>query len=191
MSDFAPIEAVAAIMDGFARPWFVSGGWAIDLFLGQVTRDHEDVELGIARADQAALHAHLNGWSLSKAISGEWIPWSADERLELPVFQVRAQRADDVPDEFEFFLNEIVDGVWRSRRNQAITRPAAELALRTPGGIPFLAPEIQLLYKAKHHRPKDDHDFERARPRLSAAQRAWLKETLQACYGDDPWLAQL
>jgi hypothetical protein len=47
MSAFEPIEAVARVMAGFPRPWFVSGGWAIDLFVGRVTREHEDLEVGL------------------------------------------------------------------------------------------------------------------------------------------------
>ena len=46
---FEQIEITAAHMDGFPAPWFVSGGWAIDLFLGRVTRDHSDIEIGIYR----------------------------------------------------------------------------------------------------------------------------------------------
>ena len=38
----------AARMDGADFPWFVAGGWAIDLFLGTRTRDHEDLEIAVA-----------------------------------------------------------------------------------------------------------------------------------------------
>lgn len=53
------VLAAAAIMSAFPRPWFVSGGWALDLFVGHVTREHEDLEIGIARADQSLLHDFL------------------------------------------------------------------------------------------------------------------------------------
>ncbi len=42
------------------------------------------------------------------------------------------------------------------------------------GGIPCLAPEAVLLFKAKHRRDKDEADFARALPKLDAAQRRWL-----------------
>jgi hypothetical protein len=38
----------AARMEGADFPWFVAGGWAIDLFLGTRTRDHEDLEIAVA-----------------------------------------------------------------------------------------------------------------------------------------------
>jgi hypothetical protein len=70
-------------------------------------------------------------------------------------------------------------------------RAAAAIYQVSSLGIPILAPEIQLLYKAKHHLPKDEHDFQHALPFMSAAQRAWLKEMLPRCYGEDRWITEL
>jgi hypothetical protein len=39
---------IAARMQCADFPWFVAGGWAIDLFLGTRTRDHEDLEIAVA-----------------------------------------------------------------------------------------------------------------------------------------------
>jgi hypothetical protein len=210
MGSFDRIAAVAQLMEGFPRPWFVSGGWAIDLFVGRVTREHRDREVGVFRQDQQALREHLSGWALFKAITGPngggWVPWVEGEWLELPVHQILVRPArvptergcgapvteqDPCPEEFEFFLNEAADGVWRCRRNMEITRPAGEISLTSISGIPIIAPEIQLLYKAKGHRPKDEHDFRQALPLLDASRRAWLKEALPRCYGPDPWTAEL
>ena len=30
-------------MQGFSKPWFVAGGWALDLYLGHKTREHSDI----------------------------------------------------------------------------------------------------------------------------------------------------
>lgn len=77
---FATILAFGQVMAGFPRPWFVSGGWVIDLFLDRVTRDHADLEVGIFRRDQGALSRHLAGWRLAKAVDGPqggaWAPWA-------------------------------------------------------------------------------------------------------------------
>jgi hypothetical protein len=50
-------------------------------------------------------------------------------------------------------------------------------------GIPFLAPEVVLLIKARPgtDRPgmdNDQRDFEAALPMLSAQQRSWLKDAI-------------
>jgi hypothetical protein len=195
MASFEAIEAVARVMAGFPRPWFVSGGWAIDLFAGQVTREHADLEVGLFRCDQERLRAHLAGCELCKAVTGpeggEWVPWGADEWLELPLFQIRAQQAGREPREFEFFLNDASGEDWLCRRNAAITRPVAEISGLSITGIPFIVPEIQLLYKAKWHREKDEHDFQTALSRMSPTQRAWLKAGLEIIHPADPWLAAL
>jgi hypothetical protein len=57
--------------------------------------------------------------------------------------------------------------------------------------VSFLRPDVQLLYKAKYHRPKDNGDFENALPLMSEKQRRWLREALQQVHPADPWLARL
>ena len=78
------------------------------------------------------------------------------------------------------------EAVERERALLQVTAPAAKR-----DEIPTLAPEIQLLFKAKYHRPKDDHDFRTALPLLSPAQRDWLKQGLEVCYGQDAWTVEL
>src|SRR5213080_2679525 len=119
MSSLEEIEDVAQEMERFPRPWFVSGGWAIDLFVGRVTRKHADREIGIFRQDQRALQALLSDRALFKAVSGpdggEYVPWEPGEWLALPIHQILVRPAGSEPprgpwknrlDEFEFFLNE-------------------------------------------------------------------------------------
>jgi len=59
------------------------------------------------------------------------------------------------------------------------------------GSRRVLAPEVQLLYKSKGLRPKDETDFAAARTALDAAQRAWLAGALAKVSPDHPWLAHL
>ena len=49
---FAPVEPLAHDLKVFERPWYISSGWALDLFLGRVTRVHHDVDFVVARTDQ-------------------------------------------------------------------------------------------------------------------------------------------
>jgi hypothetical protein len=75
---------------------------------------------------------------------------------------------------------------WVSRRYSDVRRPIAAIG-RMSGGIPYLAPEIQLFYKAKNVRPKDELDFAQMLPMLSAGQREWLRTALAATYGVHVW----
>src|SRR5690348_7257001 len=92
---FDELMAVTALMGGYPHVWFVSGGWAIDLFLGRVTREHEDIEVGILRSQQKDARWLLEpDWKLEKAATTAegpaWVPWYEGEYLVLPIHQVRA-----------------------------------------------------------------------------------------------------
>jgi len=65
-------------------------------------------------------------------------------------------------------LDESEDDRWVFRRHPAIQRPLSLAVRRDSNGIPFLAPEIQLLYKARPVRAEDQADFDRVAPRLHA-----------------------
>src|SRR5450631_2540806 len=114
------LENVATVMHDFQRPWWVAGGWAVDMFLGSITRSQSDVDIAVLRADQDMLWRYLKGWALFKAISGTLYPWSAEERLELPVHEIRAHRAGE---SLEFLFNERVADRWAFRRNTAVSMP--------------------------------------------------------------------
>jgi hypothetical protein len=177
----------------------VCGGWAIDLFLDRRTREHEDVEVGVFRRDQDALRAHFRGWGRFKSSPG-WTPWEEDEVLELPIHQVLFRPPGSGPppepwepalEERQVFLEDVEGDVWICRRDPQLRRPLSELTARAPAGIPFVVPEIQLLYKAKHHLDKDEHDFRAVLPLLTSEQRAWLWRALTVVHPGDPWLAEL
>lgn len=70
--------------------------------------------------------------------------------------------------------------------------PLERLGRLSDGGVPYLAPEVQLLYKSKSRRAKDEQDFEAALPVLDVHGRAWLAETIALVEGaDHPWAARL
>src|SRR5271155_5744461 len=104
-ADFTPILNVVQVMRGFPARWFVSGGGAIDLFPGDVTRSHADIEIGIYRRDQQQLWRQLPGWSFERAIPAAegttWVSWEENEELQLPVHQIRARRRDAQSCEFD------------------------------------------------------------------------------------------
>jgi hypothetical protein len=194
---YADLLRVVRVMHTFPAPWYVSGGWAIDALAGRATRTHEDVEIGIARQDQGYLHPHLASWQLYKVVhnarrnDADLIPWEREERLELPIHQIVAQCPGARPPEFEFFLNEVWEDEWQFRKERSIRRPFSTSCRQTAQGIPVLAPELQLLYKATLHRPKDEHDFQTALAYLGPDQRSWLQQALERFRPGDPWLDAL
>jgi len=183
---------VAAVMRDVACPWWIAGGWAIDLFVGRVTREHADVEVGVFMPDQGAIRSLLADRELRRVRNDAWEPWLAGDPIELPEFQIQARSTTGAgPDVFDVFLNPLEGDDWVSRRHDGLRVRADQIVLRSDSGIPFLRPEIQLLYKAKHHRPKDEADFQAALPLLGRPARRWLVDALAQYHPGDPWIARL
>lgn len=190
---FEELQWVGGLMGDFPRPWFVAGGWAIDLFLNRPTRPHEDIDVALLRRDQEVLQGYLRGWNLRKAIPGVrrvMEAWGEGERLEPPVHEIHANDPRGERPELEFLLNESTGGVWRFRRKLEVARPISQMGGVSSTGIPYLAPEIVLLYKAKDPTEADETDFRNARPALADEPGEWLRISLEACHPEHPWLAE-
>ncbi|HEX5810010.1 MAG TPA: GrpB family protein [Anaerolineales bacterium] len=190
---FAPVEGVARELQEVSFPWYISGGWALDLFLGRVTRMHHDVDVIVPYSAQMELRKHLTArtWELVTPFEKRLEVWPPHMQLQLPRHQVHAHRDGDFID---FLLTEM-DGVWRYRREPQVLRSLERMGLRTESGIPYLAPELALLFKSRNtsnkDRPKDQLDFENVLPHLEAERRAWLYWALVATSPDHPWIRQL
>jgi hypothetical protein len=92
--------------------------------------------------------------------------------------------------ELELFLMESDGSRWQFRRDPRVTLELERVGLER-GGVPYLAPEIALLYKAKQPRAHDEADFEVVLPRLTPARRSWLRTALASQDSRHPWLPRL
>jgi hypothetical protein len=150
------------------------------------------VDVAISRADQLTLYDYLRarGWTLLTPFDEQLWPWPPHMRLEPPRHQVHALRDGAFID---FLLTDLEGGVWRYRREPTIIRELGRARLRSADGIPFLAPELVLLFKSKNtsgrERGKDQTDFQEVYTRLEPERRAWLRWALLATEPAHPWLA--
>lgn len=72
------------------------------------------------------------------------------------------------------------------RRDRRISRVIDAFgALRD--GVPFVRPEIVLLFKSKAPRYKDSRDFARVAPLLEPPAREWLRAALRMAHAASPW----
>jgi uncharacterized protein (DUF952 family) len=194
---------VEPVMHGFEAPWWIAGGWAVDLALGRVTRAHGDVDVAVRFGDQEAVRAHLDGWDLRVPYAGgPFARWAPGEMLELPVkHQIWARRppGDGLTWEeyaadpsFIEFLFEQVDGEsWTFRREPAVRRPVAGYGTRSLG-LPCVRLEVSLLYKAKAPIvAKNQADFDSSLPALDDGARAWLREAVARSHAGHPWIERL
>jgi hypothetical protein len=92
---------------------------------------------------------------------------------------------------FQVMLAESSNEEWVYRRNPAIRMPLKRMGFHPLWALPYLAPEIVLLFKSKHLQAHDRIDFNVALPVMSADSRAWLRAALERSTPDHEWLAAL
>ena len=187
-SAWSPAEVADRLAAVNAR-WCVAGGWALDLFVGEKTREHEDLEVAVPADDFPAVRSALAGFDLYVVGSGH--RWPLDS-MAFSVFHqtwvwepaARAYRLD--------VFREPHDGdAWIARRDESIRMPYRELIEHTSDGIPYARPEVVLLFKAKHAREKDDGDLAAALPHLDARRRRWLADALALVHPGHRWIAEV
>ncbi|MFE7639571.1 nucleotidyltransferase domain-containing protein [Kitasatospora sp. NPDC057518] len=188
-SCWAPAE-VAQRLAGIGTPWYVAAGWALDLFRGRRTRAHGDIEIGIPAAGFPEVRDRFPGYAFDAAGSGRiW----ADAAPEVLAAVHQTWLRDPATGDYLLdVFREPHDGdTWICRRDETIRLPYREIIHHTRDGIPYLAPELVLLFKAKHVREKDQSDFDATVPHLTPAQRETLTGLLARVHPGHPWLADL
>ncbi|WP_371623664.1 hypothetical protein OG245_12925 [Streptomyces sp. NBC_01116] len=188
-SSWTPVE-VAQRLAGVSVPWCVAAGWALDLFRGGQTRVHGDIEIAIPETGFPEVRRRFPGYVFDAAGSGRI--WE-DARPETLAAVHQTWLRDPATGNYLLdVFREPHDGdTWICRRDARIRLPYSEIVHRTGDGIPYLAPELVLLFKAKHARPKDRRDFDATVPHLTRAQRTTLAELLARVHPGHAWLTDL
>jgi hypothetical protein len=173
---------------GGVEPWGVVGGWSIDLHLGRQTRHHGDLEIAVPQQSFGLVAAAVT--DLEWDVVGDGHLWPYPEALDdFPQTWLRD------PTSGSFLLDVIReshdDATWRYRRDPTITVPYVEAYLRTEHGLRYLAPELAVLFKAKHQRPKDEQDFVAVLPAMNEQQRHRLRTWLERTEPGHAWLKAL
>lgn len=182
---------LARRLSAVGRPWCVVGGWALDLWHGRQTREHDDLEFTVLRQDLPAFRAALGDMALFTAGDGIVAPLADGVAPPEAIFQIwvldRATRRWRV----DMMIEPGTPDEWIYKRDARIHRPRDEMVAVTADGVPHLAPAAVLLFKAKHLRPKDEADFAAALPKLVAGERAWLRESLALLHPGHAWIEAL
>lgn len=185
--------------------WAVCGGFALDLFLGRETRVHGDLDIAVTEAARGKIEPFMRarGWQVYEFRGqGGLRPLAkrtpSEPGRNLMCVREGCELVTFWPcDEPGMVLHE-----WHSRGIQTLNyveflfqgeppflgRDPDKAVIRVDG-IPCLAPEVVLLYKASQpERDANRADYEAAFPRLTPDQRTWL---LQALPPDHPWPAEM
>jgi hypothetical protein len=169
------LTEVQTAFDGAPFRWWISGGIALDLFAGRSWRVHEDTDVGVLRRDLHSLRVVTKTWDIQVAAAGRLSTWSNQELYsEQHENNLWCRKDQNQPWCLDVTIGEGNDECWIYRRDPEITATWDSAVLFSTEGIPYLAPEIQLLYKSKDIRDKDETDAREVIPILDAARQEWL-----------------
>jgi hypothetical protein len=208
------------LMSSFPEPWALAGGWAVDAWLGRVTRPHLDVDFAIF--DQPALFNYLSGWQLigheEGAVANQAGADLWDGRPLLPPAHLHGRAPEDsgpLPERFDHSGMRVLfpnDGFWADiqlcerpadkwilNREPRVALPLTDAIRESGWGLPTVAPLAILFLKAtmyvgtkNHLRPHDETDFAALLPLLTGEQRSWLREAVTRVYiGEHPWIGKM
>lgn len=192
-----PTDAAKLFAD-YPGTWWVAAGWALEAFTG-VQRHHADLDLSVLRGELPLLRAHLAGrldvWTASSGALFPLLPdddpdAAPDDILPTDCEQVWVRPSAFEPWEYDIQLAPGDSELWIYKRDHRIRMPLTD-ALWERGGVRYMRPDIQLLYKARGLRDKDQADFTATLPYLDAEQRDWLRASLTRTIPGHPWIAAL
>jgi hypothetical protein len=200
--DGPPVEAwsmawtpdrAATALEGVTAPWAVAGGWALDLWLGRQTREHEDLEIAVPAAFFPEIQARLEslGLKLFDIDDGQVIALGPGEAPRRRTHQTWVMCPAINGWRMDIFREPGDVDTWVYRRTGELSAPRPWACGRGAGGVPFVAPQIVLLFKAKAARVKDEADFALVTPRLSPEARDWLAAALAVIHPGHPWIDRL
>ena len=185
-----PDEALDRLR-GLDVPWYIAAGWAIDLFVGHQRREHEDLEIAVP--DDAFPHVlELLGELEFYAVGdGEVALLAESPERRAETHQTWGLDRAAFEWRIDVFREPSIGGEWVCRRDEQIRLPYDDLIERTVDGIPYVRPEIALLFKAKSARPKDEDDLSDVLPLLDASRRGRLRDWIALVHPGHAWLGHL
>ena len=183
-------EQVAERLGGVEAPWCIAAGWALDLFRGEQSRPHGDLEIAMPAAEFPEIRDRFPEYGFDAVGSGRvWTAAGPDVLAATHQTWVRDPASGRFL--FDVFREPHEGGTWICRRDESLRLPYDAIIERTADGIPYLLPELVLLFKAKAMRPKDQADFDGVLPLLGRARRDVLRGWLERVHPGHPWLAEL
>lgn len=159
--------------------WWISGGNALDLHIGKSWRTHDDIDVGFVRSEAEIVYGWMKAWDLWIASGGALVRWRGEQlHVDEEQNNVWARKNDEQHWSIDLTVGDGDSRRWAYRRDSRLSRPWEEAVLHTDEGVPYLAPDLQLLFKSKDNRPKDDVDAAEVIPLLDERQRRFLNEAL-------------
>ncbi len=203
------IAEANALLKGQEFTYAVCGGFALDLFLGYETRIHGDIDILAFWEDREAIITYMQskGYIVYEMLGGGKVHRITDirvqEKLRKNIFccteeceLVRLYDTEE-PDVYwidfqhtglsklnyiEFLFNEKTEEEFVYVRDERVRRELKKAILETDG-VPYLAPELCLLFKSTDiEREGYQQDFELTIGKLNTEQRTCFESAMELMY---------
>lgn len=179
-------HAVATLLDGAPVRWWLSGGAALDRWLGSAIRDRRNIDVSVVRTDLSRLIASLPDGLEAFAMRDEsLVPFAEvgpDDEIQ-PVFVWDTARRAWV---LRVNVEDGAPSVWVYKRDPRLQLPW-DRAVLDLDGIPTGAPEVQLVWKALRPRPEDELDMIAVVAKLSDEARTWYERAILSIHPHSTW----
>lgn len=166
--------------------WALAGGYALEASAGGARRRaHSDIEIACFRDELPALLDQLAGFEIFVARNKQVTPYLRSAEPP-PPWSLWVRRPRQELWDFEILVEERDGTDWLYRRAPEIRLPVEKVFLRQSPteAMLYVAPEVQLLYKAKAPRPKDFEDFRAFWPGLNEQRQDWLRAAIATAHPD-------
>ena len=180
------VDDLAALFGEVDARWWLSGGVALEHWLGEPIREQANIDISTLPGDVAtivaALPEPLRAWAVldEGLVAFEDVPEGADLQTigvhhpERDVWVLQVNVEDGTADR------------WLYRRDPRLGIPWDE-AVVDVNGVPTGAPGIQLLWKTLRPRPQDEVDRAAVLPALTDEQRARLERDTLSIHPHSTW----
>jgi len=183
----------------------ICGGYAIELFLDREIRKHSDIDVSVywQDRDKVILYMQSLGWSVYEMCGGGMAHYITDVKFQIKakcnIFCFKSgcnlvklsphnekdmyyldfdHTGQDRLDFIEFLFNNRNADSFLYARNENISLPIS-MAIIIRRGIPYLAPEIVLLYKSTDtEREGYQLDYDSVIAKMTVEQKKWLRAAL-------------
>lgn len=191
------LRQMGELLRDFGGPWAICGGYALELFAGRTIRPHGDIDLCLPESARTDIIAFLleRGWRIHEYRGmGKVKPIHAPADSE-PGRNLMATLGDHPPVQFypseeEGLLYHLfTPGMTALTFLDLLFSREWDSAILLREGLPILAPEVALLYKAAQPEAESaQQDFAAVYPRMDAAQKQRFRAALAARYPQGhPW----